>query len=645
MKRTILLLLAFLLAFSASAGTFRTASTPAAGVGHYRVTLSETVLDRLEDVATELARTYGGRLEVFAEEGFRGFMIAMLPQRAELLSRDSRVVLVEEVVSSAQAAPALIPSRPPLPAGPAPVQPTSMPQPAPVLHQGDSARPGDSGTITYDGAGNMKTAGDDEYQYDTAGRLLRGSAYQHAAWQEYTYDAYGNRRDVKTFPSDYTCRYGVDCGVSVDVDPSTNRLRASTSGTVSLVPTYDEAGNLTSVNLVHQYTYDAVGMVTSQSVPGHVLTYVYTVDDERIGVLDGSTWTWSIRDLKGRILREFTSSATWGNWQWKGDYLYRGDALLAAETAGGVHHYHLDHLGTPRVVTDDAGLMIGAHAYLPFGAELELFPREAPEEKRKFTGHERDDIGADVLTLDYMHARYYSGAMGHFLSVDPKPNVRRAVTHPQAWNRYSYAVNNPPGMVDPDGREALDPTVRAFLEHFYEANFSKVQVHGGLIARILATTNIAITFGNHVFFSRTGWNAYKSIHQPGASSLRVENGIAWTGHEVTHTLQARPMGTASWVLSYLREWAAVGFNYWKIPYEIEADANEKAIRELLQTDPDLQQSIEDGSYGQSDDQSRTTTWTREPVGTTLLQRYYIRPLDYNDPFRGTGFCDAGNTCH
>ena len=50
---------------------------------------------------------------------------------------------------------------------------------------------------------------------------------------------------------------------------------------------------------------------------------------------------------------------------------------------------------------------------------------------------------------DYMHARYYSSNLGRFLSVDP---VGGTVGSSQSWNRYSYVVNNPIVLIDPDGR-------------------------------------------------------------------------------------------------------------------------------------------------------------------------------------------------
>jgi uncharacterized protein RhaS with RHS repeats len=52
-----------------------------------------------------------------------------------------------------------------------------------------------------------------------------------------------------------------------------------------------------------------------------------------------------------------------------------------------------------------------------------------------------------------MHARYYNPQWGRFLSVDPVLDVKGAIRKPQAWNRYSYVMNNPVRYTDPDGRE------------------------------------------------------------------------------------------------------------------------------------------------------------------------------------------------
>jgi RHS repeat-associated protein len=63
------------------------------------------------------------------------------------------------------------------------------------------------------------------------------------------------------------------------------------------------------------------------------------------------------------------------------------------------------------------------------------------------TGKERDaETG-----LDYFLARYYSGAQGRFLSVDPE-NAGAKKEDPQSWNAYAYSRNNPLKYVDPDGK-------------------------------------------------------------------------------------------------------------------------------------------------------------------------------------------------
>jgi uncharacterized protein RhaS with RHS repeats len=51
-----------------------------------------------------------------------------------------------------------------------------------------------------------------------------------------------------------------------------------------------------------------------------------------------------------------------------------------------------------------------------------------------------------------MHARYYSPNLGRFVSVDP---VGGTVGSSQSWNRYSYVLNNPVGMVDPSGQSGI----------------------------------------------------------------------------------------------------------------------------------------------------------------------------------------------
>ena len=110
--------------------------------------------------------------------------------------------------------------------------------------------------------------------------------------------------------------------------------------------------------------------------------------------------------------------------------------------------YHLDHLGSPRLILDETGATVSTHHYLAFGEELPAPASPDPTMNRKaFTGHERDSESG----LDYMLARYYSSSLSRFMSVDPSKKSINPVD-PQSWNRYTYGANNPIRYTDPDGK-------------------------------------------------------------------------------------------------------------------------------------------------------------------------------------------------
>lgn len=76
-----------------------------------------------------------------------------------------------------------------------------------------------------------------------------------------------------------------------------------------------------------------------------------------------------------------------------------------------------------------------------------MFFSAASNVMSQITSKERDaETG-----LDYFLARYYSGAQGRFLSVDPG-NAGASNDDPQSWNGYAYSRNNPLKYTDPDGK-------------------------------------------------------------------------------------------------------------------------------------------------------------------------------------------------
>src|ERR1051326_486276 len=329
-----------------------------------------------------------------------------------------------------------------------PPQPNNVKPIAPVALGTESMTWATGVAYVYDGAGNIQSIGSDSYVYDAVGRLVQSELA--GARTAYEYDAFGNRTKC--------LRNATDCQFGIAADSTTaaqNRL-ASTL--------YDAVGNVTGFGGSTYFSYDALNMTTRDTSTAPAREYIYTADDERLAVDNvGSSWNWTVRDTSGRVLREFNSqdpsSGPVGSasWQWRKDYVWRG-ALLASRQVDPVsgaittYHYHLDHLGTPRRITDDQNRIIGIHDYHAFGPEKNGGSDESALMEMKFTGHKRD-LGAvnELLTLDYVHARYYNAALGRFLAVDPVIDGK-AKTDPQRWNRYAYARNSPLVKIDPDGR-------------------------------------------------------------------------------------------------------------------------------------------------------------------------------------------------
>ncbi len=122
-------------------------------------------------------------------------------------------------------------------------------------------------------------------------------------------------------------------------------------------------------------------------------SYIYTADDERVWSFkpaQGATPRfdrWTLRGLDGQVLREYPISGyAWNSWE---DNIYRDGQLLANfPSTGQPRHFDLDHLGTPRLITNSGGTLTSYHVYYPFGEEATLATQDTV--RLKFTGHERD---------------------------------------------------------------------------------------------------------------------------------------------------------------------------------------------------------------------------------------------------------------
>ena len=210
---------------------------------------------------------------------------------------------------------------------------------------------------------------------------------------------------------------------------------------------YDASGNILSVAAMSRtFAYDAenrqvafctaAGDTTCPNSPGSGRTlYSYDGDGRRVKKSSASGTTVYVYDPQGRLAQEYAPS----------------------NSNTGTEYLSADHLGSTRLVMSSSGNT--CHDYMPFGEELPPACTPSNDTTLKFTSKERDS----ETGLDYFGARYMSSAQGRFTSTDPKQFSMRTLGNPQKWNKYAYTLNNPLALVDPDGKEEIKVTVRAFI--------------------------------------------------------------------------------------------------------------------------------------------------------------------------------------
>jgi RHS repeat-associated protein len=117
--------------------------------------------------------------------------------------------------------------------------------------------------------------------------------------------------------------------------------------------------------------------------------------------------------------------------------------------AVGTVFHHSSWNNSTSVLTDSAGNLVAHLMYEPFGELVTAGSVGQDAATIKFTGKELDE----ETGLSYFGARYYDARFGRF--VTPDSRIPGAGVVPQGFNRYTYALNNPIRLLDPDGRDPL----------------------------------------------------------------------------------------------------------------------------------------------------------------------------------------------
>ncbi len=305
-----------------------------------------------------------------------------------------------------------------------------------------------SQTITVPTVG--QTAGfvaTQNYAYDSLNRLKSAEetiASQTSWKQVFTFDRYGNRNfdEAQTTTLPKGCIEGgnpVVCAADRKVfNPSANTANNRLSSADDYV--FDTSGNTTIDPQGRTFIYDAENkqIEVKDSQQNVIGQYRYDGDGKRVKKIVPATGevTVFVYSAGGQLVAEYSTEMP-------------QDHKVSYTTA--------DHLGSPRILTDENGSTISRRDFHPFGEEIATTERTAahgyqPDDVRqKFTTYERDD----ETGLDFAEARTYANRLGRFTTVDPLRESARP-DDPQTWNRFSYSYNNPMRFTDPSGMIAGD---------------------------------------------------------------------------------------------------------------------------------------------------------------------------------------------
>ena len=285
--------------------------------------------------------------------------------------------------------------------------------------------------LSYDAAGNLLGDGGNSYAYDATGRLSTVTTAQGQVVHQY--DGEGRRRITQKPGGVTELLFYSDTGELI------SKFQVPASGAATPI---EDVVYLEGERIVTR-------RYPELSDPGETLD----VDENGTDVV----LTWGVPqpcggsvNVRRATIKDFSNAGTIASGLFATTYSDSGQATVMDKKFYRIEgpkptlHYHVnDHLGSTRMVIDEAGVVEASYEYFPFG---ETKAETCSPLNGGFQGKERD-----VLTgLDDMGLRSYSASQGRFLQPD-KAAASIDVTRPHSWNRYLLSLNDPLRYVDPDG--------------------------------------------------------------------------------------------------------------------------------------------------------------------------------------------------
>jgi RHS repeat-associated protein len=302
----------------------------------------------------------------------------------------------------------------------------------------------ENGNVTERGQNTLTQQQTEVFGYDALDRLTVGLRENGASLRyEYAYDRLGNltyQRGVGTYTYEaHRPQVLASAGGHPYGHDAVGNQVERPGGVALDYNAFDLPTRITQNGLERaSFAYDGLGQRVRKTTDEGVDTYATDLYERRQRPDGSARHTMRIR-AGARPVAELTLEVD------------PGGAISSAK-----RYLHLDRLGSPYLVTDEAGAVAERRSYAPFGAarDPDWASDEAPpgpvQTEVGFTGHD-DDEG---LGLVNMRGRVYDPRLARFLTPDP---VVQAPLVSASWHRYSYVWNNPLVFTDPTGFQVRQP--------------------------------------------------------------------------------------------------------------------------------------------------------------------------------------------
>lgn len=294
-------------------------------------------------------------------------------------------------------------------------------------------------SINYGIWENAPQSYDYKYQYDRLRQLeiAQNSQNEQASLgigQPTTYDLNGNIETLKRGNTINEYKYL----------ENTNQVNGVSNGSQPQSYSYDANGNVKTVShrQISQIDYDPLTQLTTQVQLEGSTSVSFKYDGGNQRVLKTSQDSSGKQTASKLYLHGLNDYPLLEVSDQTVQYIYGIGGLVALVKDGKVYTVLKDHLGSTRVVVDEAGTVIAAFDYLPFGDLMGTAYGNPEIISYRYTGQEFD---AELGLYNY-RARIYDPHLGRFYATDPKA---------QFASSYLYAGNNPINMVDPEGELAF----------------------------------------------------------------------------------------------------------------------------------------------------------------------------------------------